>query len=672
MKNSKKRGAFWPKSPGSYRSLERLGLPLALLPHALLLLILIPCIGLAAWLLSELHARERADLQRTADARVALAASSIDMGMLGFVSSLRALPPVSLTTAQDRDIVYARARAAFGKTGIAFCARNEALDLLPSAEACSPVFAKPDDAVRAAAATALSTNAPQITPYRNAADGADAGINLWLAAAADGSGPVLLQAHIPSSVLSKILADFASADTLTMTVADSNGTVLARAGRSSLPGDDANIAERTGYDVEAFANTPQFGWRISATTSLVTLNAASRRNWMSFLLVTSLITAATLAAATFLSRKLLEQNYESTSQFRTFDNDRRMLMHSLAAASHSPDRRRQEPTDAENRLRMALGAGGMGAWQWNRSSGSIRWDSTFIDLLKASTSERPPTAKAVLARVEPHDRRRLLQAMRNALSSSQPLAIDIRVTRFDGEQRWFATRGAPMTDADGQIIGLIGIAYDITDQKQSLSRTDALLREVSHRSKNMLALILAMARLTAREAVDVKSHLKEFTLRVAGLAASQDLIVAADWQSVDLGALAFAEVEAVARSDASRVTISGPSFLVTPEAAQTLGMIVTELTLNAVEHGALSAAGGEVRLTWEFPDDATIMISWHEIGGPRYDPAVPKGYGMAVVERFSTQGLKVNSHIADDADGFTWILTGPIENLGTRPPPHRT
>jgi hypothetical protein len=45
---------------------------------------------------------------------------------------------------------------------------------------------------------------------------------------------------------------------------------------------------------------------------------------------------------------------------------------------------------------------------------------------------------------------------------------------------------------------------------------------------------------------------------------------------------------------------------------------------------------------------------------------------MAVVERFSTQGLKVNSHIADDADGFTWILTGPIENLGRRPPPHRT
>ena len=197
-----------------------------------------------------------------------------------------------------------------------------------------------------------------------------------------------------------------------------------------------------------------------------------------------------------------------------------------------------------------------------------------------------------------------------------------------------------MNDPDGHIIGLVGVAYDITDQKQSLSRTDALLREVSHRSKNMLALILAMARLTAREAVDVKSHLKDFALRVAGLAASQDLIVAADWQSVDFGALAFAEVEAVARTDAARVTITGPSFLVTPEAAQTLGMIVTELTLNAVEHGALSAAGGEVRLSWEFPDDATIMISWHETGGPDYDPELPKGYGMRLSSDFRRRGSK--------------------------------
>ncbi len=176
-----------------------------------------------------------------------------------------------------------------------------------------------------------------------------------------------------------------------------------------------------------------------------------------------------------------------------------------------------------------------------------------------------------------------------------------------------------------------------------------------------------MARLTARDAVDVKSHLKDFTLRVAGLAASQDLIVASDWQSVDFSTLASAEIGAVARTDADRVAIVGPPVMLTPEAAQTLGMVLTELTLNAVEHGALSSATGEVHLSWAFPDDATISISWHETGGPPFVSDGAKGYGMSVVERFSTQGLKLSARAVGDSDGFTWTLSGPLANIGTRP-----
>jgi two-component sensor histidine kinase len=320
---------------------------------------------------------------------------------------------------------------------------------------------------------------------------------------------------------------------------------------------------------------------------------------------------------------------------------------------------------------MALGSGGVGAWEWNAGSDSIEWDGTLARLLSASPDAPPSRTKDLLKRIEAGDRGRLLQAARNALTRGHPIAIDIRVRRFDGHEGWLAVRGTAIKDEHQRPSGLVGIVHDITEQKQSLSRTDALLREVSHRSKNILALILAMARLTARDTVDVKSHLKEFALRVAGLAASQDLIVASDWQSVDLGALAVAQIDAVARTDATRVKISGPSFAVTPESAQTVGMILTELTLNALQHGALSLAHGEVRLTWAFPDDTTIMISWQEVGGPGYDPERPPGYGMSVVERFSTQGLKATAHASGDASGFLWVLNAPVASLGARLPPHR-
>lgn len=341
---------------------------------------------------------------------------------------------------------------------------------------------------------------------------------------------------------------------------------------------------------------------------------------------------------------------------------------SLPFNSQGKPPQQREPDGArEKRLRQALRAGNVGVWEWNLATGNIHCDAEIVDIFNDLQPARDYPARMLIRQVERYDRRRLLKAIGAAIAGSKPLAVEVRIRRPGGESRWIAVRGAPSETDGTDVETLVGVAYDVTDQKLSLTRTDALLREVSHRSKNLLALILAMARLTARDAVDVKSHLKDFALRVAGLAASQDLIVASDWQSVDLAALASAEIGAVARTDADRVKIMGPSVMLTPEAAQTLGMVLTELALNAVEHGALSAATGEVRLSWSLPDPTTILISWRETGGPPFDANSPKGYGISIVERFSTQGLKLSARAVSNADEFTWTLTGPLVNVGHVP-----
>jgi two-component sensor histidine kinase len=388
-----------------------------------------------------------------------------------------------------------------------------------------------------------------------------------------------------------------------------------------------------------------------------------------------LLTAATLAADTLLLQNRASGNGERQPEL-------------YALAGHTVDRPKGEQSgciqagkaDADcslmrvdhlddGQLREALFAGGICAWKWHHSNNNIAWGNSPTKLLRQPYTMVPPTARALIRRVVPQERRRLMKALRIALADRRALSIDLRLTCFDGEQRWVALRANPIIDDSGSAVGFIGTAHDITDQKRGLSRTDALLREVSHRSKNMLALILAMARLTARDAVDVRSHLKEFTLRVAGLAASQDLIVAADWQNVDFATLASAEIEAVARSDSSRIKISGPPLLVTPEAAQTLGMIITELALNATTHGALSVGTGRIFLSWAFPSAVTVKISWRETGGPPYDAERSKGYGLAVIERFSSQGLKFDSRILSDAENVIWSLEGPLAHIGMRPQP---
>lgn len=322
----------------------------------------------------------------------------------------------------------------------------------------------------------------------------------------------------------------------------------------------------------------------------------------------------------------------------------------------------------EDRLRLALSSGGLFAWNWDVASRKINWDTPARTLLRLPSGAEEPTIAELLRRTTPRDRRRLLHAVNRSLHHAQSFAFDIALHCFDGTDRCLSIDASPLKDHRGNVSGLVGIASDVTNQRLALARTDSLLREVSHRSKNLLALILAMARLTARDAINIKAYLKDFTLRVAGLAASQDLIVASDWQNVDFRTLASAQIEVVARADASRVKISGPAFLLAPEAAQTIGMVLTELALNAVEHGALSVATGEAKLSWRFPTPLTIEIMWEETGGPAYDSNRRKKYGHSVVERFSTQGLKLHSSLQTDAGNLRWSLKGPVGTLGTVPP----
>ncbi|MBS0232707.1 MAG: PAS domain-containing protein [Proteobacteria bacterium] len=571
--------------------------------------------------------------------------------MSSLLQTLKELPGTPATATEN---IYDHVRSELDETGITLFTRAANLDILSPASAADAAVASLDSPARTAAAAALSTLAPQITPYGAAADG---GVNIWLAAAEKDEAPVLLQAQIPSSYLASALKNFVSDGPWAIAIVGSDGRVYAKVNGKLSRAPDAGIAGNPTL-IDAVADTSQFGWRITAGVPARPVELHIRRNWMAFVAISSLLAVASFTGTTLLARSLLEEeNLNKLPQVSGMPSP---------SDPHEESKRLRVPRKTgEDRIRTALAAGNVGVWQWDSKTGLVHWDAEIARIFASMAENGDQIARKLLRHVDPHDRKRLLKAVRQAVDQGKPLSVEIRIRRPDGETRWIAVRGASSEKGEHGLLS--GVAYDVTNQKLSLTRTDALLREVSHRSKNLLALILAMARLTARDAINVKSHLKDFTLRVAGLAASQDLIVASDWQSVDLGTLAAAEIGAVARTDADRILVSGPPFSLTPEAAQTLGMVLTELALNAVQHGALSSATGEVRLSWEFPDENSISICWREIGGPPFPVDSPKGYGMAVVERFSTQGLKLSVRSATDPDGLRWTLTGPIAHIGGRP-----
>lgn len=199
---------------------------------------------------------------------------------------------------------------------------------------------------------------------------------------------------------------------------------------------------------------------------------------------------------------------------------------------------------------------------------------------------------------------------------------------------------------------------DVTDRKSKEDQVHQLMREVNHRSKNLLAVVQAVARQTA--AKSPKDFVVSFEQRLLALAAAQDLLIKGQWRQVGLEELVRAELGHFGALIGRRIILEGPAIAITPAAAQALGMAFHELATNAAKYGALSNDVGAVTITWrriEQDADAQLQIEWREVGGPRVTPPVSKGFGSVVTGPMVRSGLNADVDVAFNPEGLTWRMT---------------
>ncbi len=128
-----------------------------------------------------------------------------------------------------------------------------------------------------------------------------------------------------------------------------------------------------------------------------------------------------------------------------------------------------------------------------------------------------------------------------------------------------------------------------------------------------------------------------------------------------------AEAKSIAHDRSDRVRVAGPDVKLAPEATQTLGMAFTELTLNAMEHGALASAAGIVDVSWLVSDADDLTITWTETGGPASVTEPVRGYGLSVVENLAGRSLGAASSVVFSESGVKWTLNCPLRNVTASP-----
>src|SRR5207237_6755026 len=100
----------------------------------------------------------------------------------------------------------------------------------------------------------------------------------------------------------------------------------------------------------------------------------------------------------------------------------------------------------------------------------------------------------------------------------------------------------PIRSRSGQIIGVSAIFHDITARKRREEHINFVLRELSHRAKNLLAVVQAIARQTGRQATSWQDFEQRFTARVQSLAQSHDVLVKQDWRGSSLDDLVASQL----------------------------------------------------------------------------------------------------------------------------------
>jgi two-component sensor histidine kinase len=162
------------------------------------------------------------------------------------------------------------------------------------------------------------------------------------------------------------------------------------------------------------------------------------------------------------------------------------------------------------------------------------------------------------------------------------------------------------------------------------------MSEISHRAKNMLSLVEAIARQTA--AHQPEDFIERFSDRIRALSANQDLLIRNEWKGVDVEDLVCAQLALFADLIGSRIAVRGPKLRLKAASAQAIGLALHELATNAGKYGSLSTEMGRVDVSWGMAN-GTLTMRWAERDGPLVSAPQRRGFGTIVMEAMTERSV---------------------------------
>lgn len=305
-------------------------------------------------------------------------------------------------------------------------------------------------------------------------------------------------------------------------------------------------------------------------------------------------------------------------------------------------RKTRNPADQlaieQERASLALDAARMGEFEWEIEEDRFIVSDRMAAITGVPAGSWPAKSGAIGFRgVHPDDLKALGEAVALGITNHERYEVEYRMTRPDnGQVVWVHSAAVVQRSSEGKPCRLIGVVQDITARKAEDEARNALVAELDHRVKNVLAAAQSLAAQSARKTTSVDGFLKTFTGRLDAMASAHTLLMATRWQGAEIVNIAAAELGGLAPGQARW---SGPDIVLSPRATNSLTLALHELATNALKFGALSTDAGRVEVTWRARAEGGFVLDWIERGGPSVSPPARRGFGSTLLERVTGREL---------------------------------
>jgi PAS domain S-box-containing protein len=271
--------------------------------------------------------------------------------------------------------------------------------------------------------------------------------------------------------------------------------------------------------------------------------------------------------------------------------------------------------------------------------------------------------------IHPDDRERVLDLWRKCMVDGTVYSDEYRMRHHSGEYRWILGRAVAARDGQGNITRWVGTCIDIDEAKRNAQQNELLSRELSHRIKNIFAVIAGLIGLSTYRDPANEEFGNRLAGRISALGRAHDFARPHSERSrlySDFTGLhgMLAELLSPYRGPSGeRISIGGEDIRIDERSATPIALVFHELATNAVKYGALSDYEGNVEIVTSRDEDAVVIV-WKEQGGPPVtEPATEGGFGTQLSDISINDQLGGKLERRWHKDGLEVVLTIKMSRL---------